>query len=134
MNRLLLAVFLVTALTLPALAKEKANTVLIHPGETVYARFETKGKKMKLVSTSKVLDESAQVVLSFRADATKPGNILTVENKFPRALFYSAEIRSLTRKLHFPLRTSPVVAGKLAFENVPKEVEELAAFEFKLER
>jgi len=135
MKRLLLAVAFVASLILPAHAGEKTNTVLIHPGETVYARFETKGKKIKLVSVSKVPDAGAQVIFTFQSDPKKPGaTILKVENKFPRALLYLAEMRSLTRKQHFPVPTSPVVEGKLAFENFPKEVEEVAASEFQLEK
>lgn len=134
MNRLLLAVFLVATLTLPAHAGEKPNTVLIHPGEVVYARFEAKGKKIKLVSYSKELDAGAQVVFSFQPDEKKPGFILKVENKFTRDLLYKTEMRSLTRKQRFPGQSSPVVAGKVAFEILPKEVEQLAAYEFQLER
>jgi len=69
MKRLLLAVFFLVSLILPASASEKANTVLIHPGETVYARFETKGKKLKLVSYSKEKDEAAQVIFTMGPDA-----------------------------------------------------------------
>ncbi|MES1167686.1 MAG: hypothetical protein ABUL61_00815, partial [Oleiharenicola lentus] len=73
MKRLLLAVFFVTSLILPAHAKEKPNTVLIHPGETVYARFEAKGKKIKLLSVSKEPDAGAQVIFTFQPDPKKPG-------------------------------------------------------------
>lgn len=134
MKRLLFALFLVASLALPAQAKEKANTVLIHPGEVVYARFEAKGNKLKLVSYSKAKDEAAQVVFTFQPDETKPVNILKVENKFPRDLHYSLEMRSLVRKQHFPRETTPVVAGKLALETMPKQADELAVSGFKLEK
>lgn len=134
MKSLLVALFFLASLTLPAHAGEKANTVLIHPGEVVYARFEPKGKKLKLISFSKEKDEGAQVVFSFLPDEKKPGSSLKVENKFTRDLLYKVEMRSLTRKQRFPGQTSPVVAGKVAFETFPKEVEELAAFEFQLEK
>lgn len=134
MKRLLLAVFLAASLTLPAHAGERANTVLIHPGETVYARFESKGRKLKLVSSTKALDAGAQLIFTMLPDEKKGGNTLKVENKFNRDLLYKAQMRSLTKKMKFAAPVSPVVTGKVAFENFPKEVEEVAAFEFQLEK
>lgn len=134
MKRFLFALFFAASLTLPAQAKEKPNTVIIHPGEVVYARFEASGKKIKLAGFSKEKDESAQVVLSLLPDEKKPVNILKVENKFPRDLHYSLEMRSLVRKQHFRRETIPVVAGKLALEFMPKEADELAVSDFKLEK
>lgn len=121
------------ALILPVQAGERANTVLIHPGETVYARFEVKGKKLKLVSTTKARTEDAKVIFALLSDEKKGGYSLKVENKYNRDLRYKVEMRSLTRKLKFSSTMTPVVAGKLAFESFPKEVEELAAFDFSLE-
>lgn len=134
MKRLLFALFFAVSLTLPAQAKEKANTVIIHPGEVVYARFEASGKKIKLAGFSKEKDDSAQVVISLLPDEKKPVNIFKVVNKFPRDLRYRLEMRSLARKQHFPRETTPVVAGKLALEFMPKEADELAVSDFKLEK
>lgn len=134
MKRLLFALFFAASLALPAQAKEKANTVLIHPGETVYASFEAKGTKLKLVGFSKEKSDSAQVVISLLPDEKKPVNMLKVENKFTRDLHYSLEMRSLVRKQHFPRETIPVVAGKLALEIMPREADELAVSGFKLEK
>jgi len=134
MKRLLFALFFAAALTLPAQAKEKANTVLIHPGETLYASFEVKGTKLKLVSFSKVKVDSAQLVISLLPDEKKPANTLKLENKFPRDLHYHMEMRSLVRKQHFARETIPVVTGKLALEIMPKEADELALSDFKLEK
>ncbi len=134
MKRLVLAVFFLSALLRPASASEKANTVLIHPGEKVYARFETKGKKLKLVSYSKEKDEAAQVIFTMEPDAKKPLYNLKVENKLPLTLLYKAEARSLKRNLQFDSPMSPVVAGKVAFENFPTMLEELAAYGFELEK
>lgn len=134
MKRLLFALLFAASLTLPAQAKEKANTVIIHPGEVVYARFEAKGTKLKLVSYSKEKDEAAQVVITLQPDEKKAVNTLKVENKFTRDLHYSLEMRSLVRKQHFSRETTPVVAGKLALENMPKEADELAVSGFKLEK
>ncbi len=134
MKRPLLAVFLLISLILSARAADKANTVLIHPGEVIYARFESYGKKIKLVGFSKEKDDGAQVIFSFQPDAKKPVYILKVENKFTQALIYLVEMRSLTKKQQFPMPVSPVVGGKLAFETFPRQVEEVAAYGFQLEK
>src|SRR5882724_907950 len=96
MKRLLLAVFFLASFLLPANAANKPNTVLIHPGETIYARFETKGKKLKLISYSKEKDDAAQVIFTVGPDAKKPDTLISlkVENKLPRDLLYKVEIRS----------------------------------------
>jgi hypothetical protein len=130
----LLAVFLALSLAAPARAADKANSVLVHPGETVYARFEVKGKKIKLTGFSKEKDEAAQVIFSIQPDAKKTGLVLKVENRFPQDLTYKMEMRSLTLKQHFVMPNSPVVAGKVSFENFPKLVEEVVAFDFRLEK
>lgn len=121
-------------LCLPARAADKASTLLIHPGEVVYARFEMNGKKIKPVSFSKEKDEGAQVTFSLQKDPKKPLYILKVENKFSRDLTYKVEMRSLTLKKRFVAPTSPVVAGKVAFESFPLQVEEIAATGFQLEK
>jgi hypothetical protein len=134
MKRFLFAVIFSAALLLPASASEKANTVLIHPGETVYARFEIKGRKLKLVSYSKEKDEAAQVIFTLGPDAKKPLHNLKVENKFPLTLLYKTEARSLMRNLKFEATMTPVVAGKVSFEVFPKVLGELAAYAFQLEK
>ena len=134
MKRLLLAVFFLATQFLPANASEKANTVLIHPSETVYARFETKGKKLKLVSTSKEKDEAAQVIFTLGTDAKQPLYNLKVENKFPFTLLYKTQARSIKRNLKFDSPMTPVVAGKVSFEIFPTLMEELAAYGFELEK
>jgi hypothetical protein len=122
------------ALILTAHAGEKAGTILIHPGEVVYARFEAKGKKIKLASATKVKDDGAQVIFTLLPDEKKGGYSLKVENKFSKDLRYRAEMRSLSKKMKFNVSMTPVVAGKLALESFPKEVEEVAAYEFQLEK
>ena len=134
MKRLFLALFFLAALILPLSASEKANTVLIHPGETVYARFETKGKKLKLVKYSKEKDEAAQVIFTIETDAKKPLYNLKVENKLPLTLLYKAEARSIKRNLQFETPMTPVVAGKVSFEIFPTVLEELATYGFELEK
>lgn len=135
MKRLLLAVFFLASLLLPSTAAEKANTVLIHPGETIYARFEPIGKKIRLVSYTKEKNEGAQIILTLGPDAKKPEFFsLKVENKFPQDLTYRLEMRSLTLKKKMNVPVTPVVTGKVAFELFPPQAEELALSGFQLEK
>ena len=118
-------------------AVEKANTVLIHPGEVLYVRFSQTGGKIKLVKASKELDANAQVILTLvPADpATKNSPInLKVENKLTNDLIYKAQIRSLTENLKRMATVYPVVAGKMSVIPLPPKVEEVAIFAFDLER
>ena len=96
MKRFLLAFFALSALTSFAFAEK--GTVLIHPGETIYARFEVKGKKIQLVNASKEKDEGAQVIFTFAQEVAKGMRTLKVENRFPNDLLYKAEMRSLSLK------------------------------------
>ena len=115
------------------MASAKSNAVLIHPGETIYTRFELKGKKIILVNFSKEMDANAQVIFSFAPDAQKPRVFsLKVENKFPRDFTYKVEMRSLSKKQKANMPVTPVVAGKVAFELFPSQVEQLALNEFEL--
>lgn len=132
MKRLLLALALFALAALPSFAADK-NSVVIHPGETIYARFETKGKKIRLVQTSKEKDDAAQVIFTFDKDAVKGMRNLKVENKFPNDLLYKAEMRSLTLKHERRVNPTPVVGGKLAIDPYPQVVEQLAFFDFKAE-
>lgn len=135
MNRLLAALLFVAALILPAAASEKANTVVINPGDTVYVRFETNGKKIKLVNFGKEKDDGAQVIFTFQPDAKNPQfNSLKADNRFPKDLTYRVEVRSLTLKKHQIMDATPVVGGKVSFESYPKAIEQLAVFDFRLVR
>ncbi len=133
MKRYLLWLFFLGTLTSLAVASDK-NTALIHPGETVYVRFESQGKKIKFVSTSKERDDAAQVIFTFAKEFKGVMRVLKVENKFPRDLVYKVEMRSLSQHHEMRGQPSPVVAGKVAFDEYPPVVEELACFDFKLER
>lgn len=119
-------------------AGEKANTVLVHPGEVIYARFTQTGIKLKLVKASKEKDEQAQLILTFDAkdpDKTKYAFInLKVENKFDKDLIYKAQARAPTLNLRTMATVYPVVAGKMALVNLPPKVEEVAMFAFELEK
>lgn len=133
MKRLLLSLLALCALTVVASAADK-DTVKVRPGETVYVQFEKSGKRMKLVNWSTEPNESAQVIATFEQEARGPLRRLKMENKFPQDLVYKCELRSVTMKLTQRGRPTPVVGGKVAFDEYPSTVEELALFDFKLQR
>lgn len=134
MKRLLQAVLLLICLSPLAQAADKISTLVVHPDETIYARFEVSAKKIKLVNVGKEPDAQAQVIFTMTREAKTRILNIKVENKFPNDLTYRSEIRSKTLNLHSPFRVTPVVAGKVAFEKVPPPVEEFSAFDFKLEK
>lgn len=135
MKKILLACLALTSFSLGDLgASERANTVLIHPGETRYARFAVNGTKLKLLSVTKEKDESAQIIVSLYPDPENKGFILKVENRFKLDLDYSGELRSLKLDRRAAIPLPPVVAGRLALEPLPNLLEELALFGFKLEK
>ncbi len=136
MKRFLLFLFLAPLCPVAHAASEKPNTVLIHPGEVIYARFAQKGIKLTLLSASKEKDDLAQVVLTIPpADPTKKAMLpIKVENKFGQYLHYKAEMRVVSRKQRTPMKTSPVVPGKMALEQLPPMIEELAVYAFALEK
>lgn len=131
MKRFLIALFAFAALTTLSFADK--NTIIVHPGDTVYARFEGKGKKIHLVHQGAEKDDAAQVIFSFSKEAKKGVRTLTVENKFPNDLVYKAEMRSLSLNHQQRVPTTPVVGNKMAFDTYPPGVEEIALFDFKLE-
>jgi hypothetical protein len=131
MTRFFFSLFAFAALTTFAFAEK--NTVLIHPGETVYARFEVKGKKIRLVSSGMEKDDAAQVIFTFDKDPTHGMRTLKIENKFPNDLIYKVEMRSLKLKHQRRVTPTPVVGRKVAFDPYPAVADELALFDFKAE-
>lgn len=134
MMRRCLIPLLLALLTPFASGAEKLKQFIIKPGETIYARFDAQPKRLTLVSVSTEPDAAAQVIFSLSKDEAKPQLKLRVENKLAKDLQYRAEIRSNTLKLKSPLQTIPVVAGKLAYETMPAQVEEFVAFDFAYAR
>ena len=133
MKRLLLLFALVSLSPLALVASEKANTVLIHPGETVYATFTQKGKKLTLVSAAKEKDGNAQLVISVSARDKDGTTILKLESAFRDDLIYKATIRSNVLKRRLALPVYPIVGGKIGTVNLPPMVDEVALFEFQFE-
>jgi hypothetical protein len=134
MKRLLLALLFLATLSPFANAADKLKELLVEPGQTIYARFEIDGKKLKLVSASKEADSQAQVIFSLQYDSEKKIQKLRIENKLAKDLMYKVEIRSKTLGLRSPAAVAPVVAGKLSYETFPGPVEEVSAFDFKFPR
>jgi hypothetical protein len=134
MNRHLLALLLLAVLSPFASAADKLKELVIRPGDTLYARFEVDGKKLKLVAVSPTPDAGAQVIFSAQPDPEKKILKLRVENKLAKDLVYKVVISSKTLKLRSPAQVTPVVAGKLANESFPGMVEEIQAFDFKFPR
>ena len=134
MPRILIPLFLLATLALPARAAPKANTIVMHPGDVTYARFEASGKKIKLTAASKEKDERAQVIFTLSRDAETLEVKLKVENRFPQDFLYAVQLRSLRLDRESRGEVSPVVGGKLAFETYPPLVDEVTLSGFKLER
>ena len=132
MKRLILLVLLSLS-PLALLAADKANTVLLRPGETYYARFQEKGKKLKLLSATKEKDARAQLVIS-RSSKDKDGvTTLKLESTFRENLIYKATIRSSVLKRQMALPVYPIVGGKMGTVEVPPLVDEVELYEFRFE-
>lgn len=134
MKHLLLGTSLFLTLFTPVFSASKDSTVLIHPGEVVYAQFEQKGHKIRLLNSSTEKNDAAQVIFRLTLDEKKSSLILKIENNFAKELSYKLEMRSLTLKKKSPVKVSPVVAQKVAYETFPPAVEEIAAFELELRK
>jgi hypothetical protein len=130
----LLPLFLL-ALALPVFAAAKSNTIVLVPGEVIYARFEVSGKKnIKLVSVSKEKDDKAQLTFRTKRDEKTLMVMLQVENRFSDDFDYELVLHSvkLDRESHFDV--SPVVGNKVSFEVLPALTEEMILSGFKLEK
>lgn len=134
MKRILLTLLLLATFSPFASAADKLKDIVIKPGETVYARFEIDGKKLRLTAASREADSQAQVILSVQPDTEKKTLKLKVENKLSKDLLYKVIISSKTLGLRSPAEVSPVVAGKVSYESFPGAVEEVLAFDFRFPR
>lgn len=134
MKRLLLVLFFLATFSPFAAAQQRIKDVILLPGQTIYARFEIDGKKLRLVGVSQEPDAGAQVVFSAQPDTEKKTLKMKVENKLSKDLFYKVVISAKSLNLRSPAQVIPVVAGKVAYETFPGAVEEISAFDFKFER
>ena len=130
MKRFLLSCLALAALTTLAYADK---SVVMHPGDTIYARFDVKGTKIKLAHAGPEKDDAAQVIFSLGKDVKEFARTMKVENKFSNDFVYKVEIRSLSLNHQMRVPSSPVVAHKVSFDTYPVGVEEVALFDFKLE-
>jgi len=114
---------------------EKPNTVLIHPGEVIYARFDESGAELRLVNVSKEEDENAQLVLTMRPfDKGRAMQMLSVRSSFKKTMNYKAEMMLPGRNRRQKTSVIPVMAGLISFESWPHPIEELALFGFVLDQ
>lgn len=127
-KRLALLALLLAALTPLTAARLKEFT--LRPGDTVYVRFDTSGKKLRLAGVAAEPDAQAQAIFSLSRDTEKKAVVLRVENKLAKDLSYRAEMRSTRYHLKSQAPVTPVVAGKLAIEKFPELVDEITAFDF----
>jgi hypothetical protein len=111
---------------------EKPDTVLIHPGETLYLTFQTSGDSLTLAHAGKDHDKAAQLIFKMAPFKEIHGTSLNVENKFDKNLYYKAEIHLLSKNKRASTSVVPVMAGKQSFESWPYVIEELALSGFEL--
>jgi hypothetical protein len=111
---------------------EKPDTVLIHPGETLYVTFQRTGDSLTLPHVSKVADKAPQLVLKMAPLKEIHGTMLQVGNKFDKNLHYKAEMHLLSKNKRANTSVVPVIAGKVSFESWPYVIEELALSGFEL--
>lgn len=111
---------------------EKPDTVLIHPGETLYVTFQRTDDSLTVARMGKDADKAAQLILKMGPLKQIHGTMLQVENKFDKNLYYKAEIRLLSKNKRANTSVVPVIAGKQSFESWPYMIEELALSGFEL--
>ena len=112
--------------------REKSDTVLIHPSETLYVTFQSTGDSLTIAHVGKDADKAAQLILKMGPLQEIHGTMLQVEDKFDKNLYYKAEMHLLSRKKRANTSVVPVIAGKLSFESWPYVIEELALSGFEL--
>jgi hypothetical protein len=110
----------------------KPDTVLIHPGETLYVTFQRTGDSLTLAHIGKVADKAAQLIFTMAPFKEIHGTSLKVENKFDKNLCYEAEMHLLSKNKRANTSVVPVIAGKFSFESWPYVIEELALSGFEL--
>ncbi len=91
---------------------EKTDTVLIHPGETLYVTFQRTGDSLTLAHVGKDADKAAQLIFTMAPFKEIHGTSLRVENKFDKNLHYKAEMHLLSKNKRANTSVVPVIAGK----------------------
>ena len=130
---IILAFIFSPLLALADMPPEKPNTVLIHPGEELYAKFEESGTALKVVRISKEKNAEAQLIMKMGTfDKVEKMLILKVESKFKQTMLYKAEMRLLSKNRRQETSVVPVLAGLSSYEEWPHPIEELALYGFTL--
>ena len=112
---------------------ERPSTVLIHPGEVLYALFDQSANVLKLVSVSKEKNEQAQLILTM-GDFKEGLLMLKAQSKFTSDLSYKAQMRMLSKNRRAETSMIPIRAGLSSFESWPHPIEELALYDFQLKQ
>jgi hypothetical protein len=114
-------------------AKETADVVVLHPGDTLYATFTESPQGLQLVSTSSAADDHAQLILSMEPFDSKTGMLmLKVQSRIKKTMMYKAEMRWPSKQRRRETSVVPVMAGLASFETWPHPIEELALYSFEL--
>ncbi len=127
-------VFVLTCLLARAAsAADQANTVLIHPGEQLFVRFEQTGSSLKVLNASKEKNDHAQLILRMEPFDRSTGLlVLVVQSRFKKTMSYKAEMRLLAKNRRAETSVVPVLAGLESFESWPHPIDELALYGFEL--
>ena len=121
---IILAFIFSPLLALADMPPEKPNTVLIHPGEELYVKFEESGTALKLVSVSKEKNDQAQLIMKMDPFDKKEGMLmLKVQSKFKKTMIYKAEMRLLSKNRRQETSVVPLLAGLMSFESWPHPIE-----------
>lgn len=90
---------------------EKPDTVIIHPGETLYVTFQRTGDSLTLAHVGKDTDKAAQLIFTMAPFKGIHGTSLKVENKFNKSLYYRAEMRLLSKNKRANTSVVPILAA-----------------------
>ncbi|HVZ65922.1 MAG TPA: hypothetical protein VG936_15255 [Lacunisphaera sp.] len=126
-------VFLLALFVLGSSARAASDKVTIRNGETWYAHFQQKGKKLKFLDASKEKDPHAQLVISLSSKDKEGLATLKLESALDNDLVYRATMWSNLLKRHATLTVYPIVGGKMGTVQVPPLVDEIVLFDFRYE-
>lgn len=125
--------FLLACFVLGSGALAASDKVTVHNGETWYAHFQQKGKKLKFLDATKEKDPNAQLVISLSPKDKEGMATLKLESALGDDLVYRATMWSNVLKRHGALTVYPIVGGKMGTVQVPPLVDELVLFDFRFE-
>ena len=134
MRYLTLLSLIVFALVAPSIAAlDATNTIIMHPGDVLYAKFDEAAQGLRLLAVAKDKDDQAQLILTMEPFDRKTGMLmLEVKSRFKRTMTYKAEMRWPSKQRRKETSVVPVMAGLISIETWPHPIEELALYSFAL--